>query len=131
MKKIDDVLALSLFPAAPTKSQRTQLAIVEAAVELFATKGIGEAPYEKTAAEAGVSRTLVIRYFPKREDLLVLSVRYVRASFQRLAVQAMEGAGSPEKTLTAYVASTFRWIEEAPTHARFWSLFYYLCAINP
>src|SRR5262245_30016404 len=61
-----------LLPAAPTKAQRRQLQIVEAAIGCYASVGFEKATFEKIASVCKVSRPLIQHYFPDREKLLLV-----------------------------------------------------------
>ena len=60
-----------LFDDAPSKSQRTQIRIAEAAVKLYAKLGAQATIFEKIAEAAKVSRPLILRYFPTYQSLLL------------------------------------------------------------
>src|SRR4051812_18083885 len=78
-----------LFPYKPSKAQRTQLAIIESAIKCYATLGIEKSTAERIAKTCGISRPLVQHYFPDREGLLEMSIKYIRTYLQKLAVDAV------------------------------------------
>jgi AcrR family transcriptional regulator len=119
-----------LFPARLSKSDRRKIQIIDAAIGRFASTGIESTSFEDIAQDCGVSRALVQHYFPNREDLADVALRVIRGRFQKLAVDAVAAASSPEEKLIAYAHSTFSWIRDFPSHARVWLLFYYYCGID-
>lgn len=119
-----------LFPLAPTKAQRRQIEIVDSAIRCYAKYGIERTTFELIANECGISRPLVMHYFPDKEAIFDLSFRYIRAHFQALAVEAIQKATSPEQQLRAYILCTFDWVEKSANHAKVWLLIYYYCAIH-
>jgi AcrR family transcriptional regulator len=119
-----------LFPAAPSKSQKTTLSIIEGAIKCYGTYGIEGATYEKIAKFAKVSRPLVQHYFKSREALFELTVKYIRVQFQQLVVDSMKKETGVRDQLEAYIRSTFTWAEKYPHHGRVWILFYFECSVN-
>lgn len=120
-----------LFPRKPSKSQQTKLRILEAAIHSYVKFGIERTTYEKLAELTGVTRPLIMRYFPDKNEIFKLAMQYIRTEMQQSAVGAIAFAGpSNEKRIEAYVHSTFDWLEKKPKHARVWLLFYYYCGIR-
>jgi AcrR family transcriptional regulator len=119
-----------LFEEEPTKSQRTQIRIADAAIHLYANEGAQATIFEKVAKEAKVSRALVLRYFPTYSDLLQFMAKYIRALFQQLVVARISQAKDPKDQLSAYVNSTFDWLKTHPHHAKVWLYFFYICSID-
>ena len=122
-----------LFVTDPSKSQRTRVTIIEAAITVYGRDGIEAATQERIAAEAGISRPLIIRYFPKEDELFTLAMKYIRGNLQRMAVEAVAKVadGTVEDRLTAYVNSCFRWLRDYPVHARAWLAFLCGAGVNP
>ena len=102
------------------KSERTKFAIVQATIEVYANRGREGATYERIAKTAGISRPLVQKYFPDREALFDLAMKFIRGGLQGLAVEALGKArgDSPERELESYVRSVFAWFLSHPAHAR-------------
>lgn len=124
------VILSEIFPPEPSKAQRRRLQIVEAAIESFAEVGIEKSTYERLAKRIKVSRPLIIHYFPDRDDLVETTLKFIRARFQRLAVDALSRAEGPEAKLKAYVEATFDWIARYDKHAKVWLLFYFYCGVD-
>lgn len=67
-------------------AQRNSAALLEAAMEVFATSGV-DAPVREIAARAGVGLGTVYRHFPQRSDLIV-------AVFQQQVDQCADAAAA-------------------------------------
>ena len=119
-----------LIPRRIGKGEQRKIDIAEAAIHLIATKGVEGTTFELIAKRCGISRPLVVHYFPERLELFEFAVKIIRMQFQELAVQAISrGRDAPGK-LEAYVDSTFDWIERFPDHVRVWSVFFHYCAVH-
>jgi len=130
MRSVSHTIYHALFPQKLQKSDHTKLRILESAIWCYVHYGIEQTTFENIATKAGVVRPLVMRYFPNKELLLELTIKYIRANLQNLAVAALQGLTQAEDILEAYIRSTFRWIEDFPEHAKVWLLFYYYCSIR-
>lgn len=62
--------------------QRRREQIVEAAVDLFSTKGFHRTTIQEVARKAGVSTGLIYQYAEKKEDILLLSLLSVMRKFR-------------------------------------------------
>lgn len=124
-------LYASLFPVNLSKSQQRQVQIIEAAIECFASKGVDATTYDHISAKCGASRTLVIHYFPERDQMTLAVFKYIRAQMQQYSVNALNMATTPQAQLKLYVESVFDWSLAYPTHFKVWLLIYYYCGINP
>jgi AcrR family transcriptional regulator len=74
-------------------------AIREAAIHMFARKGIGAATMQDVAAEAGLSAGAIYRYYPSKDILLRAIYAQLRAENEALFTLAAQGATSPLETL--------------------------------
>ena len=119
-----------LFEGKPSKGQRTQLSIVEAAIRLYAKQGVHATTYDLIAKEAEVSRPLVIKYFPSYDDLFEFVANYLRAKFQMLAVDRIRKAATPFGQLTAYIDANFEGVLKHPKESKVWLYFYYKAALE-
>lgn len=131
MKAIDQSLLHELFDTLATKAQRTQMAILEAAIKNYSKVGVDETTYEKIAKTCKVSRPLIQHYFPDQHELFTLTMKYIRAKFQQISVEAIREEMSPDKQLEAYVRSNFSWAQRFRAHANVWLLFYHYCGVHP
>jgi AcrR family transcriptional regulator len=78
------------------KRQRTRDAIVEAAMQMFATRDYNDVSVEEIAAAAEVSPRTFYRYFPAKEDVLIDTERILAPT---LAVLAERRAGESDVDL--------------------------------
>jgi AcrR family transcriptional regulator len=78
------------------KRQRTRDAIVEAAMQMFATRDYNDVSVEEIAAAAEVSPRTFYRYFPAKEDVLIDTERILAPT---LAVLAERRAGESDVEL--------------------------------
>jgi AcrR family transcriptional regulator len=54
----------------PKKRERTQLQLIEAAIRVFAEKGVGGAPIQAIAAEAGLANGTFYNHFASKQELV-------------------------------------------------------------
>jgi AcrR family transcriptional regulator len=80
------------------KRQRTRDAIVEAAMQMFATRDYNDVSVEEIAAAAEVSPRTFYRYFPAKEDVLIDTERILAPT---LAVLAERRSGESDVDLLA------------------------------
>src|SRR3954463_14711660 len=68
-------------------------AILDAALEVFSSRGYHAASIDEITSEAGISKALIYEHFPSKKDLHAsLMERHVQEIFERLA----ESAATPE-----------------------------------
>lgn len=131
-KKTDPVLFTLLdefVSSKPTKSERRRMQIIERTIVSLAISGIDKLTHESLAEECGISRSLAYHYFPDRDALVLLTMRFIRARFQKLCVDAIERETESKNRLRAYVETACSWPEVSRYDARAWVLFYYHCAV--
>jgi AcrR family transcriptional regulator len=116
-----------LFPREMSKSDKRRLQILESAIKTYATVGLQHISYDDLA-QGKTSRALVKHYFPDKRDLFEFAMKFIRASFQELAVEHLSKGESAEDQLRNYVRATFHWLESRPTHAHAWLFYFYICA---
>lgn len=132
MRSIDiaQTVLPDIFPSKPSKAQRTQMQIIEAALHCYGKYGIEATDYERIAKRAKVSRPLVQHYFPKNEVLVRTVMTFIRGRFQKYCVDAILAETDPEAQLKAYLEATFEWIKKFKSDASVWFLFYYYCSFD-
>ena len=118
------------FPKKPSKSDRRRLQIVEQAITELATSGLDATTHDSLALACGVSRALVRHYFPDRDDLILITMQYIRARFQKLCIDEILKHDRPREQLRAYIETVCTWKKFFPKDAKVWLLFYYYCGIN-
>ncbi len=125
-QNLDYLISQQILSLPPSKAQQRQIQIVEAAIKVFAAVGIEKATYDKIAKICRVTRPLIQHYFPDKEQLFELVVKYIRGHFQAIAIRAIERGTSETEQLKSYISSTFRWLDDFPEHVQVWMLFYFL-----
>ncbi len=120
-----------LFEWAPSKAQRRMIQILEAAIRCYVTIGIESTTYESIAKQGKMSRPLIQHYFKDKNAIFEMVVKYIRVNFQKIAVDAIQKAKTPEEQLRQYVGSLFIWRKKYPLHVKVWNLVYYYAAVNP
>jgi AcrR family transcriptional regulator len=124
------LLALTLpelLDARPSKSNRARVRILDATIACFGSAGLEAVTYDAVARQAGLSRSLVMRYFPSYEVLFEKTMVYVRGFFQAYAVRAIQAAGPRSRDqLEAYLRSMFAYVREHRAHMVTWLHFFYV-----
>jgi AcrR family transcriptional regulator len=89
-------------------------AILDAALEVFSSRGYHAASIDDIAQQAGISKALIYEHFPSKKDLHAsLLQRHVQEIFERLADTAA-GPDPGEKRLRSGVDAFFEWVETHP-----------------
>jgi AcrR family transcriptional regulator len=89
-------------------------AILDAALEVFSSRGYHAASIDEIAGEAGISKALIYEHFPSKKDLHAsLLERHVQEIFERLAESAA-GPDPGEVRLRAGVDAFLEWVETHP-----------------
>jgi AcrR family transcriptional regulator len=130
MKSKVSAAITEVFGKVESRREQRMVQIVEAAIRSYATVGVEETTFERLSQKCGVTRPLIHHYFDSKRALFDKTVRYIRAQFQQMAVEAILKQTRPTKQIEAYIAVTFDWIEKHPEHATVWRLFYYYCGID-
>ena len=94
--------------------------LLEAAIDLFAEKGLGEAKHADIARRVGISTAAIFVYFPTREALLASVVDEIGRFFLALFddIEPQKG-GAPE--ILKHLAGKALSIEEShPNYVRVW-----------
>jgi AcrR family transcriptional regulator len=99
-------------------SERRTL-ILEAAVELFASRGFHAASMDEIAGAAGISKAVVYDHFVSKQELYTLLLEKIRADVD----SAVQGAVAPvddrgEPAVRVAMEAFFRFVEENPQACR-------------
>src|SRR5215467_4090139 len=93
-------------PAAPLKSELTQRRILDAALDLFRTKGFDETTMRDIAAAAEVATGAAYYYYPSKDSIVLAFYRRSCDEMQPLIAAAVEkGTGGLEDRLKALIQS--------------------------
>lgn len=100
-------------------SERRRL-ILEAAIELFASRGYHAASMDEIAAAAGISKAVVYDHFDSKHDLYVLLLEQIRSDVDDAVAAAIEPIeeGRGEARVRAAMAAFFRFVEDNPQACR-------------
>jgi AcrR family transcriptional regulator len=114
-----------------SKGNQTKLRILKGAIDCFATIGVEGTSYQTIAQASGVSKQLVNRYFPSKDELFISAIVFVRANFQNFAIQKISSTGrSKASTLEKYISACFLWSDRYRNDALLWCLFFYYCGFR-
>jgi len=116
-----------ILPKKLTKSDQRRLAILNAAIETYASLDSKYISYEDIGREAKTSSALIQHYFPDKRELFLTAAKVIRAQLQEMHVTAISKAQNPLEMMEAYVRSAFRWMEQYPNQMKAWLFFLYLC----
>jgi len=100
----------------PRKSRRAL--IVQAAAELFATKGFQKTTVRDIAEQAGVLSGSLYAHIETKEDLFLEIVRLAAHNFEQAVLPVMTGTEAPDLKLRAMVKAHIRVIEESRAWAQ-------------
>jgi len=109
------------------KGKRKAFLILESALSLYAKKGWDHVSMQMIARDTDLPRTTLLHYFTDPAEIRTFAIKYVRLLFQRIAIDAMLGAKTPDKMLEAYVRSCFKWVDSSKVHAQVWLSFICTC----
>jgi AcrR family transcriptional regulator len=89
-------------------SEDRRAALVEAALQSLAERGLGAVSVRDVAARAGVSQGLIRHHFGSFSALLVEAYRQTTARVDALLTEAVEAAGpDPQARMQAFLAASF------------------------
>ena len=103
----------------PIKARR-RAHILEAALRLFATRGVELTSMEEIARRSGVSKGLVYAYFRNKDALLGAVIDAGVQSLERLIPGDAASQADPRKAVETMVQSSFRMMR---SQKKFWSLY--------
>jgi AcrR family transcriptional regulator len=99
-------------------AEQSKQAILEAALEEFATRGIDGARTEAIAKAARVNIALVFYYFKNKEQLYLTVLEQIFAEMNRRVMAALGGARSNREAILAYMQTQFDYLAESPLRPR-------------
>ncbi len=94
--------------------------LLEAAIDLFADKGIGEAKHADIARHVGISTAATFVYFPTREALIDEVVNEVGRYFLTFFNDVKSQAGGAPEILKMLAARAIAVDEEKPNYLKVW-----------
>jgi AcrR family transcriptional regulator len=99
----------------------------------LAKEGVQALNSEYLSRKLKMSRSHVLYYFPDTEAMIEAAIKFVILVGQEVTVAHLvnhDNSTSRDK-LTAYVDSTFSWLEQFPKHASIYTLFHYYSIFDP
>ena len=75
----------AILPSPPSRSQKKRVEIIHAVIDSVSSVGIHETSADPLGKRLKMSRSHVAYYFPRWEDLIEHSIRYVIGGGQRCA----------------------------------------------
>jgi TetR/AcrR family transcriptional repressor of bet genes len=102
--------------------------LVEAAFAVMKQGGVGAASLARVAAEAGLSKGMVLHYFENREALIEATLRHVNALYGHAVAERLAAAKTPLARVEAIVEANFAPWYYRPEIAHTWLSF---CAEAP
>lgn len=103
--------------ALPEKQER----LIRAAYKVMGEKGMNRLSLQDVADEAGVSKAILPYYFASKENLMLLTMRWVLARVARRIREAISGAGTAEEKVVRMLDAIFY----NPEHNRRFYLTFY------
>jgi len=101
-------------------ARRTEVAadrILDAAGELFATRGVASVGMHEIAETAGCSRATLYRYFENREALRTAYVNRETHRLNQKMTEQITGVEDPRERLIAGVTTSLRLVRQSPALA--------------
>jgi TetR/AcrR family transcriptional repressor of bet genes len=100
-----------------------RLELVEAAFEVMKREGVGAASLARVAAEAGLSKGMVLHYFKTRDALIEATLRHINALYGHEVATRMAAARTPLARVEAVIEANFSAWYCKPEHAHIWLAF--------
>jgi AcrR family transcriptional regulator len=98
-------------------ARRTEVAadrILDAAGDLFATRGVASVGMNEIAETAGCSRATLYRYFENREALRTAYVNRETYRVHRQMIEQITGVEDPRERLIAGITTSLRLVRQSP-----------------
>ncbi len=92
-----------------SKSERTKLIIIESAIKCFVMTGARNTTYEIIAKEAKVSRPLIMKYFPVKDELFYECSQYVVMHLQKYVNDRIIKNITKKDICEIYIKSHLEW----------------------
>jgi TetR/AcrR family transcriptional regulator len=99
-------------------AERSKRAILRAALEEFARRGISGARTDAIANAAGVNIALVFYYFKNKDKLYLTVLEEIFAEMHRRVLAALDCCTTNRERILAYVQTHFDFLAEAPSRPR-------------
>jgi TetR/AcrR family transcriptional regulator len=106
-----EMVQRGLLDAKPT--QDTRMAIIDAALRIFARSGVSAATLDDIAAEAGVTRGTLCWHFHTKDDLMMAIIKHcgphsiIRPAIERIEEDLRSGVALDDETIIRRVVGAF------------------------
>lgn len=95
-----------------------RLALIHAAIHVFARKGYEGASVEEIAGAASVTKPVLYDHFSSKEDIFVAAIEQIRDGLLQRGEQAVAREKTPGKRLKAAISVFFDLVQDDPKAAR-------------
>lgn len=109
----------------------TETEILDAAIELFASRGFMTTSIQNIADRLGVSQSAVMYYFPSRPKLFVGCISLIQGRNRQVVEQAMRPEDNARARLVKHFRANLKWAVDAPHEAQIILLLYSMAAFDP
>jgi len=125
---VPDPVFFELFPVKPGKGDLRKEAIIKAAIECIAKEGPLSTNFENIGKRLGIRRSHVAYHFSSLNDLFTACIQYITAIAQRITVEAVQTAKTPQEKVLAVFEGGNAWLEKYPDHGAVMLFLYSLCS---
>ena len=101
-------------------SQTTHEKLLHEATALFARRGYGGASMSEIAERVGVRKASLYNYYPSKADLLMDLLARSLEAWEKASRPVLEGSGSVEERLRAYLKMAIAFAEANPQAIGIW-----------
>lgn len=98
--------------------------LLQAALELFVSQGLTDAPTSKIAKQAGVATGTLFYFFPTKDDLIISLYLKLKKQAAASIERALASANSVRDIIKVYYEESLRWSLRNPAEFSFLAQFY-------
>jgi len=88
--------------------------IFEAAMVLFAQKGVARTTIQQIADAAGIGKGTIDEYFKSKDDILATSFDYIKEESEALIAKKIQNTSDPVQKLTAFIEGILSFFQTFP-----------------
>lgn len=126
----DEALYRRILDLQPTKGDRKRMMLLEALIDALAEDGWENVSFETLGRRVDMQKGHVAYYFPTREDMIHLAVRYAFAVGQEMTIVRVAGDARWEDRMRGWVEAPFDWLVKYPKHSAVVRLLFYLASYD-
>lgn len=124
--ELDSVL-YEVLEVRPSKTEEMRARIIETTIEVIATTGIENASFDNIGKKLKMKRSHIAYYFKTRDELIELVLTYITTLTQRITLNLLEDAQTPQEKFKATVGAAFLWATRYPDHVAAYLFYYSMC----